>query len=241
MSCQHSVSLGVYVLGSLEPGERSAMERHLAGCPFCQRELVRFSPLPGLLGRICLADIEDLDNVDFDPTALVPPVPEQPRPPRTRPAPARPEPPVSQAGPSPKRRRGKGRWTFLATAAVIVAALAVSAVLVRRSLAGQPTAEAPTAEWKSTDSTTNVSATADLTTKAWGTQVMLNVSNLPAGQVCQLLVHNKNGQTQSVGWWRNGEETGGQVPAATSYAVGDIDRMDVVTIDNKQLVDLAPR
>ena len=70
MSCQHSVSLGVYVLGSLEPGERSQMERHLAGCPFCQQELVRFSPLPGLLGRISLADLEDIEGFDLDPNSL---------------------------------------------------------------------------------------------------------------------------------------------------------------------------
>jgi anti-sigma-K factor RskA len=292
MSCQHSVSLGVYVLGSLEPGERSQMERHLAGCPFCQQELVRFSPLPGLLGRISLADLEDIDGFDLDPSSLgppgdpglpehpsmplprpknrpqpdfgqmpdlgrmtdpnpgrhlVPPVPEQPRPPQ-RSVPQRPEPPAQQPkakGPANRRRRDtdkrNSRRNFLTMAAVLVAAVAVSAVFVQRSLTSAPVAEAPTAVWQATDQTSKVTASADLTSKGWGTAINLKVSNLPAGQVCQLMVHNKNGQTQSAGWWRNGTETDSQVPTATSYAIGDIDRMDVVTVDQKFLVDLTPK
>lgn len=303
MSCQHSVSLGVYVLGSLEPGERSQMERHLAGCPFCQQELVRFSPLPGLLGRISMADLEDIEGFDLDPAALgppgdpglaahsdpnhpplpehpsmplprprplnpnmgrmpepnmgrhlVPPVPEQPRPPQ-RPvpqagpqskAPQRPEPPAQPTkGPANRRRKETDRRTsrrnFLTMAAVLVAAVAVSAVFVQRSLTSTPAAEQPTAVWQSTDQTSKVAATADMTAKAWGTQVSLRVSNLPVGQVCQLLVHNKDGQTQSAGWWRNGTETDSQVSSATSYSIQDIDRMDVVTVDQKFLVDLTPK
>jgi len=287
MSCQHSVSLGVYVLGSLEPGERSQMERHLAGCPFCQQELVRFSPLPGLLGRISLADLEDIDGFDLDPSSLgppgdpgmpehpsmplprpknrpqpdfgrmtdpnpgrhlVPPVPEQPRPPQ-RPAPVRPEPPAQQPkakGPANRRRaretdKRTSRRNFLTMAAVLVAAVAVSAVFVQRSLASAPVAEPPTAVWQATDQTSKVTASADLTSKAWGTAINLKVSNLPVGQVCQLMVHNKNGQSQSVGWWRNGTETDSQVPTATSFNIGDIDRMDVVTVDQKFLVDLTPK
>ena len=296
MSCQHSVSLGVYVLGSLEPGERSQMERHLAGCPFCQQELVRFSPLPGLLGRISLADLEDIEGFDLDPSSLgppgdpglpehpsmplprprpmnaprpdmgrmpepnpgrhlVPPVPEQPRPPQ-RPAAQRSEPPTQQSsgpqskgpqskGPANRRRkdadRRNSRRNFLTMAAILVAAVAVSAVFVQRSLTSAPTAEQPTAVWQATDQTSKVTASADLTTKAWGTAINLKVSNLPAGQICQLMVHNKNGQTQSAGWWRNGTETDSQVPTATSFSIGDIDRMDVVTVDQKFLVDLTPK
>jgi len=292
MSCQHSVSLGVYVLGSLEPGERSQMERHLAGCPFCQQELVRFSPLPGLLGRISLADLEDIDGFDLDPSSLgppgdpgmpqhpsmplprpknrpqpdlgqmpdlgrmtdpnpgrhlVPPVPEQPKVQRS--APVRPEPPAQQPkakGPANRRRtretdKRTSRRNFLTMAAVLVAAVAVSAVFVQRSLASAPVAEAPTAVWQATDQTSKVTASADLTSKAWGTAINLKVSNLPAGQVCQLMVHNKNGQSQSVGWWRNGTETDSQVPTATSFNIADIDRMDVVTVDQKFLVDLTPK
>nr|WP_116178415.1 anti-sigma factor [Kutzneria buriramensis] len=300
MSCQHSVSLGVYVLGSLEPGERSQMERHLAGCPFCQQELVRFSPLPGLLGRISLADLEDIDGFDLDPASLgppgdpgltdhldmsnvqlpehpsmplprprplnpgmgrapepnlgrhlVPPVPEQPRPPQRPAAPAakapqRPEPPAPQSkGPANRRRKDTDRKTsrrnFLAMAAILVAAVGLSAVFVQRSLSSTPDVAQPTAVWQSTDATSKVTAAAALTSKGWGTQVSLSVSNLPAGQVCQLVVHNKNGQTQSAGWWRNGNESDSQVPVATSYAIGEIDRMDVVTMDHKLLVDITPK
>jgi hypothetical protein len=277
------------------------MERHLAGCPFCQQELVRFSPLPGLLGRISLADLEDIDGFDLDPSSLgppgdpgmpehpsmplprprpmnqnrgpdpnmgrhlVPPVPEQPRPPQRPAATQRPEPPAPQSGPQLKGPQSKGsqskgpqskgpatrrrketdrrnsRRNFFTMAAVLVAAVAVSAVFVQRSLVSTPVAEQPTAVWQATDQTSKVTASADMTSKGWGTQINLKVSNLPAGQVCQLLVHNKNGQTQSAGWWRNGTETESTVPSATSFNLADIDRMDVVTIDQKFLVDLTPK
>ncbi|QUQ71475.1 hypothetical protein [Kutzneria sp. CA-103260] len=270
------------------------MERHLAGCPFCQQELVRFSPLPGLLGRISLADLEDIDGFDLDPSSLGPPgdpglpehpsmplprprpmnqnrmpdtgrmpdpnlgrhlVPEQPRPPQRPAAPQRPEPPAPQSGPQSKGPQSKGpasrrrkdtdkrnsRRNFFAMAAVLVAAVAVSAVFVQRSLTSTPVAEQPNAVWQATDQTSKVAASADMLTKGWGTQINLKVSNLPAGQVCQLLVHNKNGQTQSAGWWRNGTETESTVPAATSFNLADIDRMDVVTVDQKFLVDLTPK
>ncbi|MBA8925872.1 anti-sigma factor RsiW [Kutzneria viridogrisea] len=255
MSCQHSVSLGVYVLGALEPGERSAMERHLTGCPFCQQELVRFAPLPGLLGRISL---DDLATLEHDPTASGPPgrgaraarettlsVPRHMVPEQQRSSPVRPQVPPASSPPAspqtPRRHRRTSRRQFAFTAAGIIAAVAVSAVLVERSLAGPSGPQQPSATWQATDSTTKVVASADLTNQLWGTEVRLSMRNLPKDQVCQLVVHNRNGQTQSAGWWRNGQETEGDVPASTSFALKDIDRMDVVTADNKLLVDLSPK
>lgn len=52
MSCQTMMSLGVYVLGAAEAGERAQVEAHLPGCPACQAELLRLAPLPGLLSGL---------------------------------------------------------------------------------------------------------------------------------------------------------------------------------------------
>jgi anti-sigma factor RsiW len=49
--------MGGYVLGSLEPAEREAMERHLQTCEACRREYEALSGLPGLLDRIEPADV----------------------------------------------------------------------------------------------------------------------------------------------------------------------------------------
>lgn len=41
--------VGAYLLGALEPAERSELEGHLAGCEPCRAEVVALAPLPGLL------------------------------------------------------------------------------------------------------------------------------------------------------------------------------------------------
>ena len=44
----HELSAG-YALDALEPEERDAFERHLAGCPQCQEELASFWEVAGAL------------------------------------------------------------------------------------------------------------------------------------------------------------------------------------------------
>jgi hypothetical protein len=247
MSCQQSVSLGVYVLGALEPGERSAVERHLIGCPFCQQELVRFAPLPGLLGRISLDDLATLEDEHTEPGPreraslfAVGPSGREPNQSVSRHMVPEQHRAAATSRPRVGRRRKTGRRHFVLPAAGIVVAVAISVVLVQQSLTASPTGPVIGATWKAIDATTKVTASANLTDQLWGTGIVLNMQNLPKDQVCQLVVHNRNGKTQSAGWWRNGQETEGNVPASTSFDRKEIDRLDVVTADNRLLVDLNP-
>lgn len=52
MTCPMMMSLGVYVLGAADPGERARVESHLPNCPACRAELIRLAPLPGLLASV---------------------------------------------------------------------------------------------------------------------------------------------------------------------------------------------
>jgi Putative zinc-finger len=52
MTCPMMISLGVYVLGAAEAGERARVESHLPTCPACQAELIRLAPLPDLLASV---------------------------------------------------------------------------------------------------------------------------------------------------------------------------------------------
>lgn len=45
-------SLGSYLLGSLEPAERAAVEAHLRGCTACREELASHAGLPALMSRV---------------------------------------------------------------------------------------------------------------------------------------------------------------------------------------------
>lgn len=67
MSCPHTVDVGAYLFGSLDLKERSAFERHLSGCDACPAEMLRLAPLPGLLGRLTLAEVENLDDIPAPP------------------------------------------------------------------------------------------------------------------------------------------------------------------------------
>ena len=51
-------SLGVYVVGALDPAERMLVDLHLAGCRECREELAGLAGLPALLGRVPARDAE---------------------------------------------------------------------------------------------------------------------------------------------------------------------------------------
>ncbi|MBP2323714.1 hypothetical protein JOF56_004099 [Kibdelosporangium banguiense] len=73
MTCRHTVSLGAYLLGALDPADRSAFSRHLDTCPICKAEMLRLAPLPGLLQRLTpedYAEIEIGDAPDWPPPPL---------------------------------------------------------------------------------------------------------------------------------------------------------------------------
>jgi anti-sigma factor RsiW len=50
--------LGVYVVGAIEPAERSLLDEHLLSCPGCREELAALAVLPALLHRIPVAEAE---------------------------------------------------------------------------------------------------------------------------------------------------------------------------------------
>jgi predicted anti-sigma-YlaC factor YlaD len=59
-----TLSLGVYVLGAVEPAERARISEHLACCEACRDEFVRLAALPGLLQRVPAAEVAHLAGRD---------------------------------------------------------------------------------------------------------------------------------------------------------------------------------
>src|SRR5262249_61389487 len=57
-------SLGVYVLGAIEPGDRARVDEHLATCADCREELASLAGLPALLRRVPTAEAERLAVAD---------------------------------------------------------------------------------------------------------------------------------------------------------------------------------
>jgi anti-sigma factor RsiW len=52
-----TLSLGVYLLGALDPAERAAVDAHLRTCALCRAELADLAELPSLLARLTLEDV----------------------------------------------------------------------------------------------------------------------------------------------------------------------------------------
>ncbi|MFI9009493.1 anti-sigma factor family protein [Actinosynnema sp. NPDC053489] len=216
MSCDRTVALGAYLLGALDPAERSSFERHVRGCTTCRREMVRLAPLPGLLGQVRPADLE----LPFEDPAPDPDL---------RPLPPEPEP---EPVPPPARRR---RWPVLVGAAVLAVLVAVGAVLVPR-LVGDDRAAVT---WHAADAGTGVVASADLVAKSWGTELWMSLENAPRGARCKLIVHDRSGRTEIGGWWGTDHAPDERIPGSTSFRVADIERLDVV-VDMRVLVSVRP-
>ncbi len=68
MQCPEArVSLGVYVLGAIDPAERAQVEGHLATCRDCRDELAGLAALPALLARVTVEEAVALAASDGPP------------------------------------------------------------------------------------------------------------------------------------------------------------------------------
>lgn len=250
--CQESVQLGAYLLGALDPDERRAMELHVAGCEQCRAELVELAPLPGLLRHTAFEELpetaaaaESLSPVREQPGPKRP-APELPTqaPPtpdgsdRGRPAP---EPPPPEPLPVRHRRRQRRRGVLTAAGLALAACVVALSVYAAVGRDGTPSGSAlAAATWSATDPTTHVSASAAITPEAWGTQFELKLGGLPAGITCHLVVHAKDGRSETAGTWGSGYAASAWVPASTSISPSEITGLDIVDGTGGMLVQVPP-
>ena len=267
MTCTYTTTLGVYLLGSLEPEDRSTFESHLSGCDHCRAELVRLAPLPGLLNQITLADF-DIPTGEFpipvfdppaedaelpvppaespDPVAESPdPVVESPDPVVELPAPVvvAGEPDPSRADtpdpPTPPRRY----WRVAAAAAVVIV-LTVGAVVGYQALQSKPGTQVSWVTWSATNPGTGARADVRMAQRVWGTEIQVKMVNVPPGRECKLIVSARTGYRDTIsykevaGWWGTGHESDLEIPASTSIELGAIDRLQFTDSDNVVLVDM---
>ncbi|MFC1441145.1 zf-HC2 domain-containing protein [Streptacidiphilus sp. N1-10] len=227
--CQESVSLGAYLLGALDPEERRALERHIAGCAHCRAELVELAPLPGLMRHTAFEELPETAEV----AESLSPAREQP--PEADSAGLRPLPVPTQ-----HRRRSRKRAALAAglALAACAAGVGVYSVAERGGGAGRAATVQAAATWGATDPTTHVSATAALFPEAWGTQFQLKLGGLPSDITCHLVVHGKDGATETAGTWGSGYAVSAQVPASTSISPAQITGLDVLDGTGKLLVHL---
>jgi anti-sigma factor RsiW len=177
MICRDAtLSLGVYLLGALEPTDRAEIEAHLAGCELCQAELDELAALPALLDRITLDDIAPepmLPSDDlFDRVA----------------ARARAE--LDTPDELAQHRRRYHRLVAVAAAAALVVAAAVGSAVGFRHHGSASTGHQP-----------GIHMTVALAAQVSGTGYTVNVSGLPNDEHCKLIAVANDGSRDIAGQW----------------------------------------
>jgi anti-sigma factor RsiW len=223
-------SLGVYVLGAIDPAERSLVDAHLGTCPECREELAGLASLPALLRRVPVAEAQQLAEEGED----------------------------ALPGPEPSelmlrsllkrttgmRRTRRWRTTAAAAAVVLVAGLGGAAgwgALHTGGAAAGGSGRVATGRLESvtgTDPATHVTATVRYGSRNWGTVLDTQVRGVPDGAQCQLVVTDSAGRATVVGSWTTAYDEGSAwYPGATSVALDSV-RSFAITSHGKVLVEI---
>ena len=176
--------LGVYVVGAIEPNERSLLDTHLNQCYGCREELAGLAVLPALLHRIPLSEAEQL--IEPSPDAVDP----------DNPAPKV----LSRLLVEVRARQRSRRWrTVLAAAAAVIIAVsgsvAVSSVLDNQSHDGMVAVEQVFAR------NGPISGEVKYGKSRWGTEISVHVNGVPEWTNCEFYVQTADGHTEMVGGW----------------------------------------
>lgn len=212
------LSLGVLVLGVIDPQERLAVEEHLAGCELCSEALAELAALPGLLHRL-------------DPVTAAEGLPE-PSPEFTRRV-------VAAAAGDVAARRARRRVVAGAVAAVAATLLGV-VLLAPRVLGGSdPAGGSRTTVVAGTDAATSVHAQITLSARPAGTQLVLALAGVAPGEHCQLVARDAAGNQEVAASWVASYEGRATVTGTTSLPAASITSLQVVRADGGSLVTLA--
>ncbi|MFB9835691.1 anti-sigma factor family protein [Actinoallomurus acaciae] len=220
------LSLGVYVLGAIEPAERAEVDAHLGVCRRCRDELASLAGLPAMLGRVTEEQVEQLAP---PPAELLESV-------------------LGKAANEnrARRRRERALWIAAAAALIVVVGVGVRAtmgsggtVAERPPLPPRPPAAttAPTTTVSTKDPATGVRAQIDMQPKLWGTAFTVRMSGAPAGSHCHLVATDKKGRKDIAGGWEVQYLDGSASFAGSSMIQrSDLASVEVLTTEGRRLV-----
>jgi len=209
-----------YVLGALSPAERRDYEEHVAGCDECRRSIAELAPIPGLLARLTPERASALLDESVVPRSA-------------------PRPEMLEAMRREARRRRIRRTRLRLATAAAAAAVVLAAVFIPLAFV-HPAADAQTVAFEAV-ADVPVSATATLTSVAWGTRIELDCRYGDAGasdasgaaQVPDdgwpyaLYVVDRDGNRSEVSSWRASPGKTARLAAATAVGLDEIASLEV--------------
>jgi hypothetical protein len=225
------LSLGVYVLGAIDPAERSLVDAHLLTCRDCRDELAGLAGLPALLARV---NPDEISRIRADDTV------------RTV---ADDRPPGELIGTVldlAEARRRRTRWRFLATAAAVVAIAGglfggLSSITTTRTVT-VPFA-AKNVHWETvqaTSSVTGASGSVAYSHEMWGDAFKVLVKHIPIGTTCEMWVVHPDGTRTQVASWTTASDEGTVWYAGSMASSAEPISSFQITANHKVLLTATP-
>ena len=196
-----------HVLRALGPGDRAELEAHLAVCETCRQDVVDFAPLPALLARLDLADVEGDARRDAGVDDLVSAV----------------------RADVARIERSRRWWQRTAAVVAVAAAVALGAVLVVDG-------DGPDDPWPGVAMAVEV-ASSETTARVvaderdWGTYVHVTAEDLPARDLYAVWTVDRSGTWAPVGSWAPTPDGRAELGCSTALALAEIDRVVITSAD----------
>jgi hypothetical protein len=228
------LSLGVYVLGAIDPAERALVDAHLVTCRDCRDELAGLAGLPALLARVNPDEISRICADDTVRAGAYAGADDQP-----------PEELIGTVLDLAEARRRRTRWRFVATAAAVVAIAGglfggLSSISTTRTVP-VPVA-APGTHWDTVEATgsSGVSASVAYSHELWGDAFEVLVKHIPVGTTCQLYVVHPDGTRTQVASWTTAKDEGNVWYSGSMAATAQPISKFQITADHKVLLTAMP-
>lgn len=231
MTCRFAHDDGAYVLGALSPADRREFEQHLPGCADCTRSVAELAGLPGLLGRVDVALLEEPEAAGPVPATLLPALAAEVR--------------------RDRRRRTRVVAGLAAAAVAVLAGVTTVTVLqvtgddpatttIEAASGAKPRAMVPVGE-------VPVRASVTLEPVTWGTRLGIECTyetdsveyDLPPAVDYTLWVRTRDGHAERVGSWRSVDGQEMRMSAGTAATLQDLISVEVRTADGRVVLELA--
>jgi hypothetical protein len=225
----------VYVLGAIDPAERTLVDTHLVTCRDCRDELAGLAGLPALLARV---NPDEISRIRADDTVRAGSY-----------AGADDRPPGELIGTVldlAEARRRRTRWRFLASAAAVVAIAGglfggLSSIGTTRTV---PIPVSPVGtNWETVEATSSVtgaSASVAYSHELWGDAFEVLVDHIPVGTTCQLWVVHPDGTRTQVASWTTAKDEGNVWYSGSLAATAQPISKFQITAGHKVLLSAVP-